>query len=156
MLFVNTFPKTPSGKIELESTYLDEKYGQPLPGFRALESVYPLMLISPGSEHRTSSTFGSLRWSEAATIDMHPGDAAARGLESGACVRVWNDLGEVFLVLQVTDDVPPGVVSSLKGLWMRTTENGQTVSALAPATTADICEGACYNDTCVEVEAVPA
>ena len=156
MLFVNTFPKTPSGKIELESTYLDEKYGQPLPGFRPLESVYPLMLISPGSEHRTTSTFGSLRWSEQATIDMHPDDAAARGLESGARVRVWNDLGEVFLDLRVTDDVPPGVVSSLKGLWMRTTDNGQTVSALAPATTADICEGACYNDTRVEMQAVPA
>jgi len=68
-------------------------------------------------------------------------------------VRVWNELGEVRLVLEITEAVPRGVVSSLKGFWMRTTDNGQTVSALAPATHADICEGACYNDARVEVAA---
>ena len=47
----------------------------------------------------------------------------------------------------------PGMVSSLKGAWMRTSDNGQTVSALAPAHHADIAEGACYNDTRVEVAA---
>ena len=71
-------------------------------------------------------------------------------------MRVWNDLGEVRLPLQITDAVPCGVVSSLKGAWMRTTDNGQTVSALAPATHADICEGACYNDARVEVAAAGA
>ena len=71
-------------------------------------------------------------------------------------MRVWNDLGEVRLPLKITDAVPRGVVCSLKGAWMRTTDNGQTVSALAPATHADICEGACYNDARVEVAAAGA
>jgi anaerobic selenocysteine-containing dehydrogenase len=43
---------------------------------------------------------------------MHPDDATARGLTNGQRVRVWNDLGEVYLPLRVTDRVPPGVVSS--------------------------------------------
>jgi len=43
------------------------------------------------------------------------------------------------------------VVSSLKGAWFTTTNNLQTVSALAPATHADICGGACYNDARVDV-----
>jgi anaerobic selenocysteine-containing dehydrogenase len=66
-------------------------------------------------------------------------------------VKVWNDLGEVHLTLQITEGVPPGVVCSLKGAWMRTSDNGQTISALAPAHHADISEGACYNDARVEV-----
>jgi len=31
MLFKNVFPKTPSGKIELASSYLETKYGAKLP-----------------------------------------------------------------------------------------------------------------------------
>ena len=153
VLYRTTFPQTPSGKLELESTYLDEKYGAPLPDWRPLESEFPLVLISPGSEHRTSSTFGGLGWSNDPVIEVHPHDASARGLSDGSTVRVWNEMGEVFLELRITDVVPPGVVSSLKGLWMRTTRNGQTVSALAPATKADLSEGACYNDARVEIDA---
>jgi anaerobic selenocysteine-containing dehydrogenase len=82
---------------------------------------------------------------------MHPADAQARGLRVGQAVRVWNDLGEVRLPLKITDGVPRGVVSSLKGAWFSTTHNLQTVSSLAPATHADISEGACYNDARVDV-----
>lgn len=67
-------------------------------------------------------------------------------------VRVWNDLGEVFLPVHLTDAVCPGVISSDKGAWFRTSPNRQTVSALAPGHTADLSEGACYNDARVEVE----
>jgi anaerobic selenocysteine-containing dehydrogenase len=154
MLFDNVFPATPSGKVELASSYLDRKYGARLPSFRPVDSRYPLTLITPASDQRITSTFGGTSIDEATPpLDMHPEDASARGLGDGQRVRVWNELGEVRLPLRITDAVPRGVVSSLKGAWMRTTDNGQTVSALAPATHADICEGACYNDARVEVAA---
>ncbi|MDX1430872.1 MAG: molybdopterin-dependent oxidoreductase [Gammaproteobacteria bacterium] len=149
----NTFPKTPSGRIELHSGYLAERYGQALPRYTPLESEYPLWLISPGSEWRTSSTFGGLAHSDEATLEMHPVDAAARGLADGDRVRVWNELGEVYLRLRITEEVRAGVACSLKGLWLRTAGNGQTVSALAPGHLADLSEGACYNDARVEVSA---
>jgi len=41
VLFKNVFPRTPSGKVELASTYLEEKYGQLLPGYRPYETSYP-------------------------------------------------------------------------------------------------------------------
>jgi anaerobic selenocysteine-containing dehydrogenase len=155
VLFRNVFPATPTGKVELLSGYLAEKYGQPLPGFRPNEGSYPLTLISPGSERRINSTFGGLRHSdEVPPLEMHPQDARGRGLRDGQAVRVWNDLGEVHLPLRVSDAVPPGVVCSLKGAWLRTSDNGQTVSALTPAHHADISEGACYNDALVEVAAL--
>jgi anaerobic selenocysteine-containing dehydrogenase len=154
MMFANVFPKTPSGKVELASGYLEKRFGARLPSYRGLESTYPLTLISPASDQRITSTFGGTSINDdVPPLEMHPDDAKARGLRTGQTVRVWNDLGEVRLPLKVTDDVPRGVVSSLKGAWFRTSGNMQTVSALAPATHADICEGACYNDARVEVEA---
>jgi anaerobic selenocysteine-containing dehydrogenase len=152
MLFRTTFPKTPSGKIELQSAHLEQAYEAPLPTFRPVESRYPLTLISPGSDKRTTSTFGGLGHSDEVWLDMHPQDAAARRLGDGMMVRVWNDLGEVHLRLRVTENVRPGVICSLKGAWCRTSDNGQTVSALVPTHYADLCEGACFNDTRVEVD----
>jgi anaerobic selenocysteine-containing dehydrogenase len=157
MMFANVFPKTPSGKVELVSGYLDKRFGARVPTYRPVQSAYPLMLISPASDQRITSTFGGTRTSDdVPPLEMHPDDAKARGLVDGQPVRVWNDLGEVRLPLRITDDVPRGVVSSLKGAWFRTSDNVQTISALAPATHADICEGACYNDARVDVAAAGA
>jgi anaerobic selenocysteine-containing dehydrogenase len=153
VMFKNVFPNTKSGKVELASPYLEQKYGARLPRFLPVASPYPLTLISPASDRRTTSTFGGTRGDETATppLEMHPDDAKARRLADGMRVRVWNDLGEVHLPLLVTDIIPRGVVCTLKGAWMGTTDNGQTISALCPAHHADIAEGACYNDARVEV-----
>jgi anaerobic selenocysteine-containing dehydrogenase len=154
-LFKTVRPATPSGKVELKSSYLQEKYGLALPTFRPVESPFPLALVSPSSDNRTSSTFGSLHYSDAAWLDMHPDDAAQRGLRDGVTVKVWNDLGEVHLRLKISDAVRPSVVCSLKGAWFRTSDTGRTVSVLAPADHADLANGACYNDCRVEVAAWP-
>jgi anaerobic selenocysteine-containing dehydrogenase len=154
IMFRNVRPKTASGKVELASPYLEGKYGARLPSYRPVASPYPLILITPASDQRTTSTFGGQKASDATPpLEMHPDDARERGLADGALVKVWNDLGEVHLPLRVTDAICRGVVSSLKGAWMRTSDNGQTVSALAPTHKADISHGACYNDARVEVAA---
>jgi anaerobic selenocysteine-containing dehydrogenase len=154
VLFQNVSPRTPSGKVELESATLDARYGAALPGYRPLASAYPLTLITPASDKRITSTFGGLAVNDSTPpLEMNPADAAARGLADGSVVKVWNELGQVFLPLRVTDAVRSGVVSSEKGAWLRTSRNGQTVSALAPTHKADLADGACYNDTRVEVAA---
>ena len=154
VLFRNVSPRTPSGKVELESATLGARYGAALPTYRPLDSPYPLTLITPASDKRITSTFGGLRVHDATPVlEMNPADAAARGLADGAAVKVWNELGQVFLPLRVTAAVRPGVVSSEKGAWLRTASNGQTVSALAPTHKADLAGGACYNDSRVEVAA---
>jgi anaerobic selenocysteine-containing dehydrogenase len=48
---------------------------------------------------------------QACTLLMHPRDAAARGLEGGARVRLRSRVGEVGVVLEVSDEMAPGVVS---------------------------------------------
>ena len=152
ILFANVFPKTPSGKVELASSYLEKKYGARLASYRPYASTYPLALLSPASDQRITSTFGGLGGGGAPPLEMHPDDARARGLRDGMRVRVWNDLGEVHVPLEISGAVPRGVVVTLKGAWMRTSDNGQTISALCPTHHADISEGACFNDTRVEVE----
>ncbi len=154
VLFKTVYPKTPSGKVELASSHLAQKYGRPLPEYRPYPSAYPLMLISPASDRRITSTFGGLKDSERTPpLEMHPEDAGARGLRDGMTVKVWNDLGEVHLPLRITDAVRLGVVSTAKGAWLRTSDNGQTISAPAPAHHADIRHGACFHDARGEVAA---
>jgi anaerobic selenocysteine-containing dehydrogenase len=154
VLFRNVAPRTPSGKIELESRMLGERFGAVLPTYRPLTSPYPLTLITPASDKRITSTFGGLAASNGTPLlEMHPTDAAARGLIDGSMVKVWNELGQVVLQLRITTDVRAGVVSSDKGAWLRSSPNGQTVSALAPTHKADLADGACYNDARVEVSA---
>ncbi len=157
VLFGNILPATPSGKVELRSETLAQKWGASaiLPTWRERAATHPLMLISPASDRRITSTLGDLSPSAGTPpLLMHPRDAAARGLNAGTEIRLWNALGEVFLPLEITDAVPPGVVSSEKGAWLRTSRNGQTISALVSADAqADLALGACYNDTAVEVSA---
>ncbi|MGD9617637.1 MAG: molybdopterin-dependent oxidoreductase [Alphaproteobacteria bacterium] len=158
VLFENVFPSTPSGKVELKSEVLATRWGDGAlyPEWREqpAASAYPLLLISPASDKRISSTLGSIGGSQQAPpLMMHPEDAAMRGLTAGD-VKVWNERGEVILPLQVTDKVPRGVVASEKGAWLSTSRTGQTISALVSADTrADIALGACFNDTRVEVAA---
>ena len=154
-------PTTKSGRIELKSAYLTDKFAAPIPLYVPLaedqqaEPAHPFALITPSSNWRTNSTFGGLAKSDnTPPLEMHPDDAAQQGLSDGQQVRVYNDLGEVFLPLRITDSVARGVLLSYKGAWMKTTTNGQTVSALAPTPKADLSEGACYNDTRVAVAPV--
>jgi anaerobic selenocysteine-containing dehydrogenase len=152
VLFENVFPATPSGRIELRSESLAQRWGEAalMPTWREGTSDYPLMLISPASDRQISSTLGFADTKP--RLMMHPSDAAARGLTDDAVVKVWNERGEVILPLHVTDAVPPGVVASEKGAWLATSRTGQTISALVSADMrADLAEGACFNDTRVEV-----
>jgi len=141
------------------SEVLAERWGAAalLPGWRE-PGATSLMLISPASDKRISSTLGDLTPSrKVPPLLMNPADAAPRGLANGSRVRVWNDRGEVVLRLAVSDAVRPGVVASEKGAWLATSPTGQTISALVSADLkADLAEGACFNDTPVEVGPVAA
>jgi anaerobic selenocysteine-containing dehydrogenase len=150
--FVDVFPLTPDRKIDLVPAALDAEAPAGLYAFQPDPATerYPLSLISPASEKTISSTLGELR-ERPGMLQMHPVDAAARGLATDDPVRVFNDLGEVQCPVAVTPNVRPGTVSMSKGLWRRSTYNGSTPNALAPDTLTDLGAGACFNDARVEV-----
>ena len=154
ILFDNVMPSTPSGKIELKSSYLTEVFDQEIPVYNPVNEPLPLSLVTPSSNKMITSTFGGVKANDdVPLLEMHPKDAQERALSDGAIVKVYNDLGEVFLPLKITEDVREGVLYSPKGSWFKTTKNDQTVSALARTTKADLSEGACFNDCRVEVVA---
>jgi anaerobic selenocysteine-containing dehydrogenase len=151
--FVDNFPRTRGQKAHLVPEDLDQEVPGGLYSFRAdpADERHPLALISPATNHTVSSTLGELH-RRLVELEMHPDDAAARGLAAGDTVRIWNDDGEVRCPLRVSADLRPGVVLLPKGLWSHHTLSGTTANALAPDSLADLGGGACFNDARVEVE----
>ena len=91
-----------------------------------------------------------------AMLAKTPADAAARGLDDGDRVTVWNARGRVALLAAVPDAVRPGVLYSPKGMWLKSSNTGRTVNVLIPADLrTDIEAGACYNETFVDIEKAP-
>ncbi len=111
---------------------------------------FPLALISPASERTISSTLGELD-RPAVRLELHPDDAAPRGIEDGDEVRVANDLGALECRVKITGLVRPGTVAFPKGVWRRHTANRLTSNALVPDTLTDLGAGACFNDARVQV-----
>lgn len=150
---VDVRPSTASGKIELCPADLDaETEGglysfKPDPGTRR----YPLALISPATNRTVSTILGELHTKEV-PCELHPDDAAARGIAEGDPVRVWNELGEVWTHAKLSRDLQPGVAFLPKGIWRHNTANGLVGTALVPDTLTDFAGGACFNDARVEVE----
>jgi anaerobic selenocysteine-containing dehydrogenase len=151
--FVDVMPRTEDRKVDLFPEVLDREapaglYAyQPDPG----TADFPLALISPASERTISSTLAELPRPEVRLV-MHPDDAAARRLDDGASVRIFNDFGEVRCKVQIASWIRAGTISLPKGLWRRHTENGYTTNVLVPDTLTDLGGGACFNDARVQVE----
>ena len=151
--FVDAFPRTADRKIHLAPPELDAEAPGGLYAFHEdpATDAYPLALISPATDRTITTTLGEL-WRETASAQMHPADAAHRGIADGAKIRIWNEGGDVRCLARVRDDVREGVVVLSKGLWSHNTLTGSTASALAPDTLADLGGGACFNDARVQVE----
>ena len=150
------FPDTESGKIELFSQDLEERFGYGLPRFEPVERKYPLSIISPSSSKRTNATFGGCTLSDGQEeVEINPLDAEMRGISDGDKLRVHNERGETLLIARITDAVLPGLLYTPKGTWLSASETGQTVNALLNADIrTDIEDGACCNEAFCEVSHV--
>ncbi len=120
------------------------------PAYVPVANDHPLTLISPASSKLINSMFGEFQ-SPTPTVLLHPFDAESRGLAAGQRVRVSNDRGSIVVALDVHDDTRPGVAVMNKGVWLREHDDGFGVNVLTPATGDALVNGACFNDTRVEV-----
>ncbi|HVZ21208.1 MAG TPA: molybdopterin-dependent oxidoreductase [Vicinamibacterales bacterium] len=151
--FGNVWPLTPDGKVNLFPEALEAEAPAGLYGYQPdpATAEYPLALISPASERTISSTLSELPRPDVRLL-MHPDDAAARAIEDGDDIRVFNVQGEVRCKVRVGPWIRHGTVSLPKGLWRRHTANGYTATVLAPDALTDLGGGACFNDARVQVE----
>jgi anaerobic selenocysteine-containing dehydrogenase len=121
----------------------------------ALAARYPLAMISPPARHFLNSTFvnvKSLRAIEGEPlVEIHPQDASARGIASGAVVRVFNDRGEYRCKAEITERARPGVVNGLGIWWRKFGLDGTNVNELTHQRLTDIGRAPSFYDCLVEV-----
>ena len=151
--FVSAFPFTPDQRMRLDPPEL----GPNLYAYReeVVDRRFPLALISPATDRTVNSMLGELKKDEAELL-LHPDDARSRGIQAGAGVRVFNALGEVRCRARLSERIRPGVASLPKGAWRRSFRSGTSATALVADDLSEIGGGACFNDTRVQVEALPA
>jgi len=125
---------TPSGKIELYSTIMEQAGLDPLPAYtapgherlsRETAELFPLILITGDREKSYHhSRFRDQAWaikvSPHPRLTMHPDTARAMGIADGTWVRleVAGGKGSCRLRLKVSDATPPDVVNTGMGWWL--------------------------------------
>lgn len=124
------FP-TKSGRIEF---YVERMipFDQQLPGFKEpveatptnpLFKQFPLIFLSTHTRFRTHSQYVNLPWLKELNnngegfLEINPRDAAARQIETGDVVRVFNDRGLLKVRARLTEGIKPGVVNCYQGGW---------------------------------------
>jgi len=173
------FP-TPSGKCEFFSARMESHGYDPLPTFtpplwmergfdvssaerasgegREANTVSPLVCISPPDHAFLNSSFGGVerlrKRAGEPRLQLHPDDATARVISDGDTVRVWNELGNVELIAQVTDALIPGTVLAPSTWWAKHCPDGRNVNQITTQEEADMGAGAVFFDALVWVEKV--
>ncbi len=157
---------TPSGRCEFASAGVAALGLDPVPDYvpphegpasnPALAARYPLSMISPPARNFLNSTFvnvTSLRSTEGEpTLQIHPLDAAARGIADGERVRVFNDRGAFELAARVSDRARTGVVVALSIWWKKLAADGRNANEVTSQALTDIGRAPTFYDCLVEVE----
>jgi len=157
---------TPSGKCEFFSERMQAAGLDPLPTYIApYESVasnpdlakeYPLAMISPPARNFLNSTFVnvvSLRSTAGEPhLEIHPADAADRGIEEGNQVRIYNGRGSFVAKARVTDRARPGLVVGLSTWWKKFAPDGRNVNEVTSQRVTDMGKGPTFYDVLVQVE----
>src|SRR5580765_3099353 len=161
------FP-TASGKCEFYSAALERQGVDPLPFYNppaevadeALAGRFPLAFISPPARHFLNSSFANLarfrEFEREPHLDMHPDDAAARGIREGDRVRVFNDRGGYTLKARVNVKPRRGVVVAPSVWWKKYARDGGNANNVTSQRTTDLGGGATFYDCRVQVERVDA
>jgi anaerobic selenocysteine-containing dehydrogenase len=156
------FP-TPSGKCEFYSASLEKQGVDPLPFYNPpvelsnseAEKRYPLAFLSPPARHFLNSSFANIarfrEFEREPHLDMHPRDAAERGITDGDMVRVFNDRGSYSLRARVNGKPRPGVVVAPSVWWKKYSPDGRNANNLTSQRTTDLGHGATFYDCRVQV-----
>ncbi len=152
------FP-TPSGRVELASAQAeaDGHPRVPLPLADPRPAPGHLRLLSPASPLLLNDSFGNddrlARRLVAASVAVHPADAAELALADGDEVLAENATGRLRLRVAVSDVVPRGVALSPKGRWPKREPERANVNVLNPGEKSDLGESTCVHG--VEVVLAP-
>ena len=165
------FP-TPSGKVELRCEALAAEGLDPLPDYTPPAEFAEwhmggetgeggesgndrLVLISAAAHHFVSSSManmpGLLAKEGMPFVELHPQDAAARGIRSGDEVIVGNARGSCQLRAVVTEGVLPGVAIAPKGRWASHSPDGRAINWTTSDALADLAGQSTFHSNLVTI-----
>ena len=153
------FP-TPSGKIEIASAAAeaDGHPRLPQPSADPRPADGRLRLLSPASKWLMNDSYGNDPAVETQlgqpSVTLHPDDAAALSLPSGAQAVLSNETGSLRVTVATAEIVPRGVALSHKGHWPNRTAEAGNVNRLNPGVVSDMGESTSVHGT--EVRIAPA
>ncbi|MGL1833907.1 molybdopterin-containing oxidoreductase family protein [Rhodocyclaceae bacterium SMB388] len=161
---------TPSGKCEFFSAALQAQGLDPLPAWvPPLESPvsnpgqanpYPLAFLSPPARNFLNTSFANMpRFLEqegGPRLEIHPDDAAGRGIADGDRVRIFNDRGAFHARAVITDRVRAGLAVSPSIWWQKLSGDGENANAVTSSALTDMGGGPVLYDCLVEVEKAAA
>ncbi len=157
--------RTPSGRGEFYSEALAAQGLDPLPGYTATperkDATQPLQMLARKADHWMNSTFANVPRHRSMeqdrigldALEIHPDDAAARGIVAGDMVEVANERGSIHLRAALTGRVQPGTVAATLG-WNKLAGDGNGVNVLTSERLTDLGSGATFYAVNVEVRRI--
>lgn len=132
---------TPSGKIEIFSKDLYDFEQEDIPAIPRylvcpegpedpIREKYPLQLVGWHTRRRCHTVHDNNEYQDEVEMPglwIHPEDAAARGIQDGDLIEVYNDRGCVRIPAIITERIVHGVVAMSQGAWFTPDKNGTDV-----------------------------
>ncbi len=118
-----------TGRMEFyKEEEIYQKMGETVPTFVPAfshmtneEQAYPFCIVTPHSKWRVHSTHSNNKvlrnLNRKPVVEIHPVDAAARGIHDGDVVELFNNYGSYKLWALITESIKPGVLCVDHGWW---------------------------------------
>jgi anaerobic selenocysteine-containing dehydrogenase len=124
----------------------------------ALAKRYPLNMVSPKPHAFLNTQYANepvqQRRQGEQLIVIHPSDAAARKIETGSYVRVFNDRGSFEARAELSEDVMLGLLMTNVGHWPGLNRTGTAVNSTTPPRHSNLGQAGAYSDNLVDVARV--
>jgi len=131
--YENTGFATPSGKVELKSSILEDLGFDALPYYRESpqpSEEYPLLVFTGVREdeffqtgHRFIPELRKRR--PEPKFFLNPKDAKNLAIDNGEWIFIINKAGKIKGIAEIRDDMPPGLVRAPHGWWKPETKQGK-------------------------------
>jgi len=109
--------QTPSGKIELYSSSAEIEGLGGLPSHIEVRGRLPYQLLSPVHQHLCRSQYHNQRPEIEHLVYISPKDAKSEHLDAGSQITLRNEFGETNVKVELSEDVPAGVLLCYSALW---------------------------------------
>jgi anaerobic selenocysteine-containing dehydrogenase len=120
-----------------------------------LAQRYPLSIVSPKPHAFLNTQYANETPKQQRQgqqkVFIHPRDAAARAINAGDLVRVFNERGSFEAPAELTEDVMPGLVMANVGYWLNANRSDTAVNSISSDMSSEMGNAGSFSDNLVEV-----